>query len=127
MEEKKVVTDSNWWDAKEYNQPIEDKPRLPKFNITLGKGEIARTEKIQFLNNGEPIENQYGKSILFLIKHKEVDMVWFVKSKSYSLINGDKNDKKTGIKQNMPIEGKVAYVTRAGTTQTDTRWAIKFE
>jgi len=119
MEEKEVKI-TNWFDAPEYDASSskEGEPRLPKFNITLSKGEIARTETIQFLDNGFPIDNQYGKSILFKIQHKNVDMVWFVKAKSYSLLKE--------MKKAMPIAGKTAEVTRAGTTQSDTRWAIKF-
>lgn len=120
MEENKII-ESNWFDAPEYNasELDEGKVRLPKFNITLTKGEIARTETITFQDNGVPIDNQYGKSILFHIKHKEADFVWFVKAKSYSLLKE--------IKKQMPIVGKTAEVTRAGTTQSDTRWAVKFK
>jgi hypothetical protein len=84
----------------------------------LGKGEIARTEQILFLDNGYPIDNQYGKSILFKINYKGADFVWFIKAKSYYLLKE--------IKKAVPLEGKTAQVTRAGTTQADTRWAIKF-
>ena len=112
--------ESNWFDAPEYDaQPENEKIRLPKFNITLGKGEIARTEEVLFLDNGAEINNQYGKSILFMIQHKNVDMVFFAKGKWYSFLRD--------VKKNMPIAGKAAYITRAGTTQTDTRWAIKFK
>ena len=112
--------ESNWFDAPEYEQSNEEgKVRLPKFNITLNKGEIARTEEVIFLNNGIPIDNQYGKSILFQIQHKNVDMVWFIKAKSFSILKE--------IKKNIPLEGKTFLVTRAGTTQADTRWAIKLK
>lgn len=115
------VKESNWFEAPEYesNSSEGEKVRLPKFNITLNKGEIARTEEIRFINNGTKINNQYGESIMFQIQHKNVDMVWFIKSKSYSLLKE--------IKKAIPVEGKAAEVTRAGTTQTDTRWAIKFK
>jgi hypothetical protein len=112
--------ESNWFDAPEYEPSSEEgKVRLPKFNITLAKGEIARTEEIIFISNGKKINNQYGESILFQIQHKNVDMVWFIKAKSYSLLKE--------IKAAIPVEGKAAYVTRAGTTQADTRWAIKIK
>jgi hypothetical protein len=117
--EEKVEASSNWFDAPEYEAKAEEgKVRLPKFNITLGKGEIAKSENILFLDDGRPIDNQYGKSILFNINYKGADFVWFVKAKSYSILKE--------IKKNMPIAGKPAKVTRAGTTQTDTRWAIQF-
>lgn len=118
MEENKVV-ETNWFDAPEYDAPNNnEKARLPKFNITLNKGEIARSENIIFLDNGKPIDNQYGKSIMFNVNYKGADFIWFIKSKSYSLLKE--------IKKNMPIQGKPAKVTRAGTTQADTRWAIEF-
>ena len=118
--EEKIVTISNWWEDKQYEPTTnDDKPRLPKFNITIQKGEVARTELIEFLNNGEKIENQYGKSIMFKIKYKEVEMVWFVKAKSFSILKE--------LKVAQPLIGKCAYVTRAGTTQSDTRWAIKLK
>lgn len=118
------VKESNWFDAPEYEASAneENKARLPKFNITLGKGEIARTEEIVFVNNGISIDNQYGKSILFTIKHKGVDMVWFVKAKSYSILKEIKKQ----IQNKKDLSGLTAKVTRAGTTQTDTRWAIQF-
>lgn len=118
MEENKTI--SNWFEAPEYENKNQenDKTRLPKFNISLAKGEIARTENILFLDNGHPIDNQYGKSIMFNINYKGADMVWFVKAKSYSIL--------IPIKKAMPVSGKPASVTRAGTTQADTRWGIKF-
>lgn len=112
-------TNSNWFDAPEYDAPNQEgKERLPKFNITLGKGEIAKTENILFLDDGVEINNQYGKSIMFKINFKGADFVWFIKAKSYSLLKE--------IKKNIPVAGKPAKVTRAGTTQSDTRWAIQF-
>ena len=121
--EEKEVTVSNWFDSNEYDQTNkEDKARLPKFNINLNKGEIARSEEIMFLNNGIEVNNQYGKSIMFTINHKSVDMVWFVKAKSYTLLR----EIKKVIKEKKSLEGLKAIVTRAGTTQSDTRWAIKF-
>jgi len=120
MENNKQETVSNWFESKDYDsQPEGEKVRLPKFNITLNKGEIARTEEVMFLDNGTPIDNQYGKSVLFKINYKGADMVWFVKAKQYSLL--------VPIKKAVPLAGKNASVTRAGTTQADTRWGIQFK
>ena len=120
MEEKEIgiaKEEVDWTvDYLKENQS-DEKPRLPKFNITLGKGEIAKTETITFVSEGTMIDNQYGKSILFTINFKGVEMVWFIKAKSYSLLNA--------IAKAKPLDGKMAEVTRAGTTQSDTRWAIK--
>jgi len=120
MVENNETTNSNWFDAPEYDATPtnENKERLPKFNITLNKGEIAKSENIIFLDDGNEINNQYGKSIMFKINFKGADFIWFVKAKSYSLLKE--------MKKNMPIAGKQAKVTRAGTNQTDTRWAIQF-
>jgi len=117
---EKIIEQENDWTTDYLKEnPTENKPRLPKFNIILNKGEIAHTETITFVSEGQKIDNQYGKSILFTIQHKNVDMVWFIKAKNFSLLNE--------IAKNKPLIGKTAQVTRAGTTQADTRWAIKFE
>jgi hypothetical protein len=116
---EKEITVSDWAEDYLRENSVETKPRLPKFNITLGKGEIAKTETITFITEGTKIENQYGKSILFTVNYKGVDMVWFIKAKSFSLLSE--------IAKNKPVAGKAADVTRAGTTQADTRWAIKFK
>ena len=118
-EETKQETISNWYESKEYDsKPENEQVRLPKFGITLRKGEIARTEEVLFIDDGHEINNQYGKSILFKINYRGADMVWFVKTKMFSLL--------VPIKKAMPISGKKALITRAGTTQADTRWGIKF-
>lgn len=115
--------ETQWFEAPEYNTPEnEEKIRLPKFNINLSKGEIAKSEEIVFLNNGVEVNNQYGKSIMFNVTHKGVDMVWFIKSKSYSLLRPIRILAKAN-----QLSGKTATVTRAGTTQADTRWGIVFK
>jgi len=120
--------ESNWFDAPEYESKSvsDDKARLPKFNITLGKGEIARSEDIIFLDTGYPIDNQYGKSILFKINHKGADFVWFIKAKSYSILKEIRREIKRLESNGKSFVGTPAKVTRAGTTQSDTRWAIQF-
>jgi hypothetical protein len=126
MEENKTTV-SEWFNAPEYEAKNEDgAARLPKFNITLAKNEIARTEEILFLDTGTPIDNQYGKSILFHVNYKGADFVWFIKAKSFSLLKEIKREIGRYKEKGKVFSAVPAKVTRAGTTQSDTRWAIQF-
>jgi len=94
----------------------EQKPKDDRPKLKIKDGEQVT---IEFLDEGKEINSlDYGKAILFSVKAKEIEHIWFVGIKKFTLLKE--------IAHNKPVQNKKATVTRIGTTRADTRWKIKF-
>jgi hypothetical protein len=121
-EEVEVVVPNSDWES-EYNKQKETngKEYPPIFEMKLNDGQIARTEEIEFLDEGKKETTKFGDCIIFQIKNHEVAKTWFIKTNLFSLLNPIAKQKKLGA-----LKGRNAEVTRAG-AKKETRWAIKFD
>jgi hypothetical protein len=116
-----VVVPNSDWEA-DYNKQKENdgKEYPPVFEMKLADGQIARTEEIEFLDEGRKETTKFGDCIIFEIKNHGVEKTWFIKTNLFSLLNPIAKQKKLGS-----LIGRDAEVTRAG-AKKETRWAIKF-
>jgi hypothetical protein len=122
MANNKEVESYSWF--QEYDKKLseeEAKDLPPIFKMKLGEGEIAKTEQVEFLSNGTKKDTDYGEAIIFQIKNDSIEKTWFIKKNQYTLLNAIARERKAGS-----IIGKTATVTRTGSGQKQTRWAIKF-
>jgi hypothetical protein len=120
MSNRKMINmESNW--IEEYNKPREDVEQKAIFKIKLSEGEIAHTEKIVFLSEGEKKTTKYGDAIVFNIANQNEEKTWFIRTNQYDLLNAIARQKKVKL-----LAQTVAEVTRTGKEKTDTRWGIKF-
>jgi hypothetical protein len=110
---------SNWFE--EYDKPQEQGDLLPIFEMKLKDNQIARTEKIIFLTEGEKKLTRFGEAIIFNIKHNDVEKVWFIKKTQYNLLNPIAKQRKIGL-----LAFREAEVQRAGSGQKETKWSIRF-
>src|SRR3990167_8644612 len=113
MTQEKITQEKagNWMQEMQDEQEYERKPKL-----RIGDGEQV---EITFLDEGTKITSQYGESILFNVKENNVEKVWFVNTNKYTLLRE--------IKNQAPLTGKTAKLTRIGKTKQDTRYSIKFQ
>ena len=117
MEEKKVIAD--WYE--DYDKPQDKTDLLPIFEMKLKGEQIARTEKIMFLTEGEKKLTRFGEAIIFNIKHEGLDKVWFIKKTQYNLLNPIARQRKVGL-----LAFREAEVQRAGSGAKETKWSIRF-
>lgn len=118
--EKEIEVTDSWFN--EYDKPQENKDMLPIFEMKLKEGQIARSEGITFLSEGEKKPTRFGQAIIFTIKHDGQNKVWFIKINQYNLLNPIAKARKAGS-----LIGKNAVVTRAGQGQKDTKWQLVFK
>ena len=88
--------------------------KLPAFKCL--DGETQTIEK--FLDEGKPVKNQNGESILFTIQQNGTKKYWWVKITQFTILKE--------IRKNMPVTGKSCRVTRVGSGKQDTRYSLKF-
>ena len=94
----------------------EQKPKDERPKLKIKDGEQV---EVIFADEGKEINSiDYGKAILFVVKVKETEMLWYVGIKKFTLLKE--------IVHNKPITNKKAKITRIGTTKADTRWKIAF-
>lgn len=95
---------------------LQEKPKDPRPKLKIQDGDQIN---LIFLDEGKEITSvEYGKAILFAVKVKEIEHIWFVGIKKFTILKE--------IAHNKPITNKNATVTRVGTTRADTRWKIVF-
>lgn len=112
MEEKIVET---WEEEYLIDKPITDSKY---FSDAVPEGQLVFTAKFKFLSEGEKKINKFQKSVIsFRIEHEGKEKLLEIGTTQFDIL-------KT-IAKAKPITGKTVDYQRSGTTQKDTRRAIK--
>lgn len=100
----------------EEQKPIDWRDNITEPGKTL-KILDGESKQIVFLDNGELRSHaDFGNSIVFNVEYKAEQMFWYVKANNFSLLGQ--------IKALGDLVGKVALISRTGSTRSNTRYKI---
>ena len=86
----------------------------PKLKILDGE-----TKEIEFLDEGtKSMHPDYGESVKFMVKEGGEEKVWYVNSRTFTIL--------TRIKEiGTPLKGHKIKISRTGEKKSDTRYAME--
>ena len=116
MVNEQVIETEDWQEEFLIDKPVSDSRY---FSDAVPEGQLVYTTKFKFKNDGTKKQNKFGKQVIeFFIEHEGKEKILSIGLTQFDVLKA--------IAKAKPITGKTVDWQRSGTTQKDTRRAIRF-